>query len=456
MLDIKFVRENLAEVKKALEKKHSKFDLDGLLALDDKRKKLLQKVENLRAEQKKISSPRHSEERSDEESHDSKRSFPADSAGQDDNIKKAKAIKEELKRLQPELEKAEKEYSLAASKIHNIPHPTVPAGPDETGNKVERMVGKKPEFSFKPKDHFELGKNLDLIDMERATKISGTRFAFLKNELFELEFALVRWLTDLLKEKGFTMVIPPVLVKERAMQGSGFFPAEEGEYYAVGKEDKEDIEDKLYLAGTSEVPLVSYHADEILTEKELPKKYAAFSSCFRREAGSYGKDTRGIMRLHQFDKIEMVKVTVADDGLWDADSWKEYEELLAIAEEILQKLGLHYRVMLMCGGDIGMPNAKKFDTEVWLPGAGEYRELQSCSHDTDFQARRLKIRYKNKKGETKLCHTMNSTALAIGRTLVAIMENYQQEDGSILVPEILKKYLDFDVIKKSESEILFS
>jgi len=440
MLDVKFIRKNLAEVKKALSKKHTKFDLDGLLKLDDKRKELLKKIENLRAERKKFSRPSVS-------GLDKGRIEKGSSQGK--QMEKARKIKEQIKKLEPELKKAEKEYFKAAAKIHNIPHPSVPPGSDERGNKVERMVGRKPRFDFKPKDHLELAKRLDLIDMERGAKVSGTRFAFLKKELFELEFALVRWLIDFLQEKGYILMIPPILVKERAMFGSGFFPAEKGEYYQTE-------EDNLFLAGTSEVPLVSYRADEILDEKELPLKYAGFSSCFRREAGSYGQDIRGIIRLHQFDKVEMVKIVAAERGIWDLESWKEYKELLATAEEILTRLGLHYRVMLMCGGDIGMPNSKKYDLEGWLPGTGKYKELVSCSHDTDFQARRLKIRYKNKTGEIKLCHTMNSTAVAIGRTLVAIMETYQREDGSIEVPEVLREYCGFEEIKRGKSEVLFS
>jgi seryl-tRNA synthetase len=418
MLDIKYIRENLKEVKKALEKKHTKFDLDKLLKLDNQRRELLVKIENLRAEHndlnKKIATTENTELKH-----------------------RALLIKKELRNLEPELEKVEKEFNERMAQIHNIPHESVPH--HKEGSKIERTWGKKPKFDFKPKTHIELGKDLDIIDLERAAKVSGTRMGYLKNEGALLELALINWIVEKLVKKGFTPMVVPALVRERAMFGTGFFPTEKIEYYKMALDD-------LYLAGTAEVPLCAYHADEILDEKLLPLKYAGFSTCFRREAGSYGKDTYGILRVHQFDKIEMFIFTKPEE------SWQEFENLQKIVEEIVKDLELPYQVVNISGGDLGAPNAKKYDTEVWLPGQGRYRELTSCSHDTDFQARRLNIRYKsqisNLKSQILYVHTMNSTACAIGRTIIAILENYQQKDGSVKIPKILQKYTGFKEIKR--------
>jgi len=407
MLDIKFIRENLKEVKKALEKKHTKFDLEGLLKLDGKRHELLTKIENLRAERNILAKEK--------------------------DIEGGKKVKVELEKLEPRLEKIEKEFNQKMVLLHNIPHQSVPHYKD--GSKIERTWGKPPKFNYKPKTHIELGESLDIIDIKRAAKVSGTRFGYLKNEGALLEFALINWVIDTLLKKGFVPMVVPTLVSERAMFGSGFFPTERIEYYKMA-------DDPLYLAGTAEVPLCAYHTDEILDEKELPKKYCGFSSCFRREAGSYGKDTYGILRVHQFDKIEMFIFA------HPKNSWQEFENLQKNVEEILKELGLPYQVVNMHGGDIGAPNAKKYDTEVWLPGQGRYRELTSCSHDTDFQARRLNIKYRTKNGQTEFVHTMNSTAVAIGRTIIAILENYQQKDGSVKIPKVLQKYTKFKEIRK--------
>jgi len=290
-------------------------------------------------------------------------------------------------------------------------------------------------FDFEPRSHMELGKGLNIIGKKRAAKISGSRFTFLKNEAFSLQFGLVRYLEDKLTKKGYSPMIPPVMVKEKAMYGSGFFPAEKGEYYKTDQDD-------LYLIGTAEVSLASYHSGEMLKAEELPLKYMGYSSCFRREAGSYGKDTKGILRVHQFDKVEMFIYSAQED------SWQIFEdELATISEEILQELKLPYQKVLMCGGDIGMPNAKKYDYEVWMPFQEKYRETMSCSHDTDFQARRLGVKYKDEKGEKKYVHTMNNTALAIGRTLIAILENYQNKDGSVTIPQVLRDYVNFSTIR---------
>jgi seryl-tRNA synthetase len=406
MLDINYIRDNLEKVKTALAKKHSKFDLDQLVKLDQERKKILQKVESLR-------SKRHQ-------------------AAQKKDIEGGRKIKLELEKIEKLLDQSTKKLNDQLQTIHNIPHSSVPSFRE--GSKVVKTWGKIPKFDFKPKDHLELGEALDLIDVKRAAKVSGSRFGYFKNEAVILQFALIRWALDELSKNGFTPIIPPVLVKEKAMFGTGFFPAEENEYYKTALDD-------LFLVGTSEVPIASYHMDEILEQKLLPLKYAAYSSCFRRESGSYGQDVKGVLRVHQFDKIEMFKFCHPEN------SWQEFEELRKLAEGFLEKLGIPYQTINMSGGDIGAPNAKKYDTEGWFPSQNKYRELQSCSHDTDFQARRLNIRLKDKNGQAELVHTMNSTAIAMGRTIICLMENYQQKDGSIKIPEILQKHTGFKEIK---------
>jgi seryl-tRNA synthetase len=409
MLDIKYIRENLAEVKQALAKKHTTFELGRLIALDEKRQDLQKRVDLLRAQQNDLSKEKISVSR---------------------RLEKGKKIKEMLKDLEGQLIEAQEAYLEEAAKIHNLPHESVPS--KEAGNKVEKSWGERKDFSFEPKDHLELGEALDIIDMAKASQVSGTRFAYLKGKGALLEFAIINYLVDKLKEKDFIFLIPPVLVKERAMFGTGFFPTEKFEFYKIQGED-------LYLAGTSEVPLASYHADEVI---KVPKKYAAFSSCFRKEAGSYGKDTRGIIRVHQFDKIEMFVFAQPEK------SWEIFDELVAINEEIFQELKLPYRLINISGGELGAPNAKKIDGEVWIPSERKYRELTSCSNDTDFQARRLNIKFKDKDGVKKLVHTVNDTASAIGRTIVAILENYQKEDGLVEIPQILQKYTGFKKISQ--------
>jgi len=419
MLDIKYLIENRKEVEKALVKKHINFDLDGLIKAYQVYTDLKKQVDDLRAKANSLS---------DEIGKASQEDRPI-------KIEKAKKVKSKLSDLQDDSEDAQKDYQERMSQIHNIPHSSTPSGPDESGNKVIKRWGKPTVFDFEPRSHMELGKKLNIIDKKRAVKISGSRFTFLKNEAFSLQFGLVRYLEDKLTKKGYSPMIPPVMVKEKAMYGSGFFPAEKGEYYKTDQDD-------LYLIGTAEVSLASYHSGEMLKAEELPLKYMGYSSCFRREAGSYGKDTKGILRVHQFDKVEMFIYSAQED------SWQIFEdELATISEEILQELKLPYQKVLMCGGDIGMPNAKKYDYEVWMPFQEKYRETMSCSHDTDFQARRLGVKYKDEKGEKKYVHTMNNTALAIGRTLIAILENYQNKDGSVTIPQVLRDYVNFSTIR---------
>lgn len=412
MLDIKLIRQDPDRVKQELKNRNIGVDIDELLNLDKRRRELLVEVEELRAEKNEAS-----------------KLIPTLKGDErEELIKEMREVSKTLNNLEPRLKDVEEEFNNLIIKLPNLSHDSVPIGKDETGNVVEKKWGKKPNFQFKVKDHEELGLTLGIIDKERGAKVSGSRFFFLKNEGVILEFALINYVNEKLLKEDFIPIVPPVLVKKEAMFGTGFFPAEEWEYYETKTDD-------LYLIGTSEVPLCAYHAYEILEKDKLPLKYTAFSTCFRRESGTYGKDTRGMFRVHQFDKVEMLIFSEQEN------SWNQYYYLLSIAEKILQELELHYQVVNMCTGDIGAPNAKKYDIEVWFPWEKRYRELVSCSHDTDFQARRLKIKYRDKEGKLKLVHTMNSTACAIGRTITAILENYQQKDGSVLIPNVLKPYM---------------
>lgn len=413
MIDLEFLRSNPDLIKTEIKKRGLNIDVGFGIKLDRKRRELIVKVENIRAEKNKTSKiiPEIKGEKKQK------------------LILKMKNLNMELKELEKELSDTSKKFFEHISNYPNFSHSTTPVGKDEKGNIVLYYKGKKPVFDFKAKNHIELGKSLDILDEERASKVSGSRFVFLKNEAVFLEFALIMYVLDILAKRNFIPMIPPVLVSEKAMYGTGFFPAEKTQYY------KTEV-DNLYLAGTSEVPLCAYHSDEFLDKDSLPLRYSGFSTCFRREAGSYGKDLRGMFRVHQFDKIEMFIFANPDN------SWDEFENLRGILEEIMGGLKLHYRIVNMCTGDIGTPNAKKYDLEAWLPGQQNYRELASCSHDTDFQARRLNIKYSDKDNNKKgFVHTMNSTACAIGRTLISIYENYQDKDGNIKIPDVLIPYM---------------
>lgn len=416
MLDINFIRENPEKVKDACKNKNANVDVDKVLELDKKKRELMTEIEALKAEQNKISR-----------------------GGKDNNvlITQAKEIKEKIKSMEPELKNVELELHSLLAILPNIPFDDVPVGKDDSGNVVLRHVGKKPMFLFsKPKDYMELGKDLDLIDTDRAAKVAGSRFGYLKRELPLLEFALIQLVMDTVKSEGFIPVIPPVMLKDEMAHGTGYFEVgDEKEAYFLP-------EDKMYLVGTSEQSLISMHADEILNEQDLPLRYVAFSTCFRREAGSYGKDTKGILRVHQFDKLEMVIFAKPEE------SKDEHELLLSVEEKLMKSLELPYQVINICTGDLGRPAAKKYDIESWLPSEDKYRETHSTSNCTDFQARRLNIRYKDKGGRMQFVHTLNGTAFAIGRILIMIMENYQQKDGSIKVPKVLQKYCGFKVIKR--------
>ncbi|MFZ5365930.1 MAG: serine--tRNA ligase [Patescibacteria group bacterium] len=413
MLDINLIRENPEKVKVGIVAKgYDSKIVDKVLLADRKKREIQEEAEMLRAKRNKL-------------------------AKIGKGTPEAKKLKERLKLVEQELRKAEEEFQELMLQVPNFPAPDVSFGKDESENKVIRSWGEPKEFGFKPKDHLELGELLDIIDVKRAGKVSGSRFGYLKNEGAILEFALVQLAFETLVKEGFIPVVPTVMIKKETMRGMGYL--EHG-----GKEDMYILEnDGLVLVGTSEQSIGPMHQGEVFEEKDLPRRYLGFSSCFRREAGAYGKDTRGILRVHQFDKVEMFSFTKPDQGD------REHEYLLSLEEKLVQLIEVPYRVVKMCTGDLGAPAARKYDIECWIPSQEKYRETHSTSTCTDFQARRLNIRYKttdNRQQTTEFVHTLNGTAFAIGRTLIAILENYQQKDGSVLVPKTLQKYTGFEKI----------
>ncbi len=419
MIDIKFIRENPSKVATAAKNKGVDVNIDHVLHLDNEYRKLSTEVQTLQQER--------------------------NTYAQEKNIEKGKGLKNVLAKKEHDASALRQELKQELYKIPNLAKDDVPPGENETENKVIRTVGEKPTFTFTPKDHLELGEALDIIDVKRAAKVSGTRFAYLKNDAVLLEFALVQFALATLTKEGFIPIVPPVLINKDITEGLGYWQ-EKGneEYYYLNDPDEKK---EMYLVGTAEHAIVPMHRDEVFDTQELPKRYVAFSSAFRREAGSYGKDTRGILRVHQFDKVEMVSfVSEKDDD-------KEHEYLLSLEEKLFQALGISYQVVQMCTGDLGFPAARKYDVEAWIPSQNKYREVTSVSTVTDFQSRRLNIKYLENLlagGEKKFVHILNGTAFAIGRTIIAIMENYQQEDGSITVPEVLRTYVGKDKISSKK------
>ena len=417
MLDIKFIRENPEKVKQGCQKKQVKVDIDQILLLDKKRRGFLQKIDSLRAAQNKIS----------------------EGGGKDKaQIEKAKELKNQIKELEKEFKKTYQEFNALMLQVPNLPFDDVPEGKDESENKVLREGGKKPKFNFKNKDYLEIAQDLDLIDIKRAAKVSGTRFGYLKNEAVLLEFALINFAFETLTKEGFIPIIPPVMIKSETMEAMGYIATKEdlAERYFFEK-------DNLFLVGTAEQSVGPMHKDEIFEENDLPKRYLAFSTCFREEAGSYGKDTKGILRVHQFDKVEMFSFCKPDI------SKREHEFFLSLEEKLMKALNLPYQVVKNCSGDMAFPTAIQYDIETWIPSEDRYRETHSTSNCTDFQSRRLNIRYRNSKTQKlEFIHTVNGTAFAIGRILIAILENFQQKDGSVLIPKVLQKYLDCKIISK--------
>ena len=412
MLDIKLIREDPEPFRQALARRGLAERVDELLAADEHRRELTQRVEALRAEQNRASKA------IGRASGDEKQALIAEVA----------KVSAELKELEPELAEAETALTLLLASTPNLPHPSAPDGfTDEDAVEVRRL-GDPPRFDFEPKDHAELGAALGVLDVERGARTSGSRFVYLLGDLVFVQFALMRNAMDVLVERGFTPSIPPVLVREETMFASAFLPTDEVNIFRTDA-------DQLYLVGTSEVSLAALHMEEILDEGSLPLRYAGYSTCFRREAGSYGKDLGGMFRVHQFDKVEMFSFSTPET------SWDELELLVSVEEEILGNLEFPYRVVNIAAGDLGGSAAKKYDIEGWLPGQGRYRELTSCSNYTDYGARRAKTRMRRAGGGVEILHTLNGTATAIGRTLIAIMENHQRADGSVVLPTKLQPYL---------------
>ena len=412
MVDINLLRENPEKYKASTQAKgvDPKF-VDQVLGLDARRRELLKKVEEVRAKRNEIA--REGKPRSAEAS-------------------RGKEIKEELKNLEPELKEVEQKYDRVLRQIPNPAASDVVVGKDDTENEILRKEDEVSKFEFNVKDHLELGEALGIIDVERAVKVSGARFYYLKGDGVRLEMAIVQFAMEKLSEQGFTLVIPPVLIKREMMAGMGYL--EHG-----GEEDMYVLDkDGLVLVGTSEQSIGPMHSGEVLNLKNGPIRYMGYSPCFRREAGTYGKDTRGILRVHQFDKVEMFSFTKQEDS---------EQEVPELEEKFLQELGLPYQVVKQCTGDLGAPAARKYDLEAWIPSQNKYRELTSTSNCTDFQSRGLNIKYQEG-GETKYVHMLNGTAFAIGRTIIAILENYQQEDGSIVIPEVLRKWMGKDKIER--------
>jgi seryl-tRNA synthetase len=417
VIDIGILREDRERLKTALARRGLDIDVDVLVELDARRRRLRAQSEEFRAEQKRIG----------------KQVPTLAGKARQEAIERAAQLGEESKRIASEAGRADAEFERIWATVPNLPHETAAEGLTEDDAVEVRRWGEPRGFDFPALDHVELGERLGMIDIERAVKVSGSRFAYLLGPAVAIELALVRWALDRLTAEGFTPVVPPVLVRERALFGTGFLPGERDQVYEIPR-------DELFLVGTSEVALASLHMDEILDTGDLPLRYTGFSTCFRREAGTYGKDARGIFRVHQFDKVEMFAFVHPET------SWEEHERLLATEESLVQALELPYRVVNVAAGDLGAAAAKKYDIEAWIPSQGAYREITSCSNTTDYQSRRLKIRFRAE-GENRLVHTLNGTAVAVGRTLLAIMENYQQADGSIEVPEILRPYVGFEQIK---------
>jgi len=426
MLDIKIIRNNPEIILNNLQKRRKKkyiSMLNKLIEKDYKWRELKKQIDLLRQNRNELTK--------EIQTLKQKNNFELINK----KIVEAKNIPKEIKNLEDICKKIEEEKKFLLLRIPNVLHESVPYGKDKEGNIIVHKWGKKPEFNFIPKNHVDLTEKLNLADIERAAKTSGTRFYYLKNQLVELEFALILHSIKILKERGFKLIIPPTLVRGVIMEGGGFLPTFKDDVYKIENED-------LYLAGTSEAPLIGLHSEEILYDEELPIRYGGYSTCFRTEAGAHGKDTKGIFRTHHFEKIEMISITNQNI------SWKEFDYLFETAELFWQSLGIHYQKVNICTGDIGIVASKKYDLEAWYPSKSEYRELVSTSNCTDYQARRLNIKYREKDGmPTNMCHTLNSTLIAIQRGLTCILENYQNEDGSIRVPKVLQKYVDFKEIK---------
>jgi seryl-tRNA synthetase len=414
MLEIRFIREHADVVQAGARKKHIDIDIQHLLEVDAQRRQLLAQVENLKALRNKTS-----------------KDIPTlQGEAKQEAIARMKQVAAESKELEEPLRQVEATFEALMLQVPNVPADDVPEGTSDADNVVLKTWGELPSFPFPVRDHVEIGELLDIIDMPRAVKLAGSRTYFLKNAAVLLEQALLQFALQHMRRKGFTPLIVPHLVRDEAMVGTAYFPAGREQAYRIP-------EDEINLIGTSEVPITAYHADEVLREDELPKYYIGLSSCYRREAGTHGKDTRGLYRVHQFQKVEQVVLCVNDPEV----SSREHEHILQNAEEILQALGLPYRVVLVCGSELGVPQVKKYDIETWMPGRQAYGETHSASKFHDFQARRLKLRYRDKGGAMRFMHTLNNTVVASPRLLIPLLEINQREDGSIAIPDALQPYM---------------
>lgn len=414
MVDLKFIRENAALVKEGARKKRIGVDIDGLLALDARAREIRVRLDHLRAERN-----RGSEQVPKLQGEEKQKA-----------IAQMKEVSNEIKALEPEHKDLEDQISALLLTVPAPPGDDVPMGATDADNVEVRRWGRPPKFDFTPKDHIELGEALDLIDIPRGVKLAGSRSYILKNEGALLHWAVLRLAMDRMVAKGFTPMVVPVLVNEAPMVGTGYFPTGRDQAYHVEK-------DEAFLVGTAEVSLTSYHGDEILAEADLPKKFVGLSDCFRREAGTYGKDTRGLYRIHQFEKVEQVILCANDE----AESRRWHDAILANAEEVVQALGIPYRVVIVCTGDLGQGQVRKHDIESWMPSRDGYGETHSCSTFHEFQARRLNARYRDGEGRVRFVHTLNNTVVASPRILIPILENNQRADGSVVIPEVLRPYL---------------
>jgi len=419
MLDIKMVRENPDNIRKMLKDRDVQFDLDLLLELDKKRREMIISTDNLRKKKNEMSI---------KISETKKTGSDAASI-----IQEMQVVSKELTNLEEVQNKTESEYSKLALTIPNVLHESVPCG-DDSANKEIRKWGTTPQFDFEVKDHIDISESLNLLELERAAKTAGARFYYLKGDLVKLNQALIQFGLDFLSEKGYTMFQPPYMINRKSMEGAVILDDFEDVIYKVEDQD-------LYLIGTSEHAMVSMYSDEILDGNTLPARYAAFSPCFRKEAGAHGKDQKGIFRVHQFEKIEQFVFSKPED------SWKAHENMIAITEEFFQKIEIPHRVVLLSSGDMGKISAKTYDLEVWMASQNAYREAVSCSNCLDYQSRRLKIRFRDKTNEdTQYIHTLNSTLVATERTMVTIMENFQTKDGHVNIPNVLQKYMGKKII----------
>ncbi|MDY4559005.1 MAG: serine--tRNA ligase [Eubacteriales bacterium] len=419
MLDVKFVCENIELVKEALSKRSGKYPIDKVAELAAARKEIIKEVENLKAQKNKVS----------QEIATLKR----EGKNADELVAKMRAEGDKIKELDDKLSEIESELKELMYSIPNLPDKTVPFGTDSDQNREERKWGEPKNFGFEPKAHWDLGLDLNMFNWEQAGKITGTRFTVYRNWGAKLERAIMNFMLDTHAKSGYTEIFPPFMVNRDSMYGTGQLPKFEEDMFAIKNTN-------YYLIPTAEVPVTNLHRGDVLAAEQLPIKYCAYSACFRGEAGSAGRDTRGLIRQHQFNKVELVKFAHPDH------SFEELESLTRDAEKILQLLGLPYRVVTLCTGDLGFSSTKTYDIEVWLPSYNRYVEISSCSNFVDYQARRANIRFKEN-GKTRFVHTLNGSGLAIGRTTAAVIENYQNEDGSITVPEVLRPYIGIDVIK---------